>query len=113
MDDLTDDVDTIDIKDTEELTKATAELAKVKKEAGIEEGAIDPAEYGDIGKGYLSGFNKPHSLNDDDLETLGCRIVKQLYKGDFKAAKAKACNYCNAAGSCSQYASLKSQGLID
>jgi len=78
-----------DIKDTEELTKATAELAKVKKEAGIEEGAIDPAEYGDIGKGYLSGFNKPHSLNDDDLETLGRRIVKQLYKGDFKAAKAK------------------------
>jgi hypothetical protein len=81
-----------DIKDTEELTKATAELAKVKKEAGIEEGAIDPAEYGDIGKGYLLGFNKPHSLNDDDLETLGRKIVKQLYKGDFEAAKAKFLN---------------------
>ena len=83
-------------KDTEELTKAVEDLSKAKKEAGIEEkvanssdDVIDPAEYGDIGKGYLSGFNKPHSLNDDDLETLGRKIVKQLYKGDFDSAKAK------------------------
>ena len=83
-------------KDTEELTKAVEDLSKAKKEAGIEEkvanssdDVIDPAEYGDIGKGYLSGFNKPHSLNDDDLETLGRKIVKQLYKGDFDKAKAK------------------------
>ena len=83
-------------KDTEELTKAVEDLAKAKEEAGIEEkvakssdDVIDPAEYGDIGAAYLKGFNKPHSLNADDLETLGRKIVKQLYKGDFDKAKAK------------------------
>ena len=50
---------------------------------------IDPADYGDIGKGYLDGFNKPNSLDADQLETLGRKIVKQLYKGDFDKAKAK------------------------
>ena len=55
----------------------------------VDEYAIDPAEYGDIGAAYLKGFNKPHSLNLDQLETLGRKIVKQLYKGDFEAAKAK------------------------
>ena len=78
-----------DIKDTEELTKATAELAKVKKEAGIEEGAIDPAEYGDIADAYLKGFHRKNNLSLDQLETLGRKIVKQLYKGDFESAKAK------------------------
>ena len=78
-----------EIAKTKELTQAVQDLESAKKEAGIEEGAIDPAEYGDIGKGYLSGFNKPHSLNADDLETLGRKIVKQLYKGDFDKAKAK------------------------
>ena len=61
-------------------------------ETSLEEGVddvIDPAEYGDIGAAYLKGFNKPHSLNLDQLEKLGRKIVKQLYKGDFKAAKAK------------------------
>jgi|TARA_R110002051_G_scaffold29329_1_gene68508 hypothetical protein len=78
-----------EIAKTKELTQAVQDLESAKKEAGIEEGAIDPAEYGDIGAAYLKGFNKPHSLNADDLETLGRKIVKQLYKGDFKAAKAK------------------------
>ena len=85
-----------EIAKTKELTQAVQDLESAKKEAGIEEkvanssdDVIDPAEYGDIGKGYLSGFNKPHSLNDDDLETLGRKIVKQLYKGDFDKAKAK------------------------
>ena len=78
-----------EITATKELTKAVQDLDSAKKEAGIEEGAIDPAEYGDIGVEYLKGFNRPHSLNADDLETLGRKIVKQLYKGDFKAAKAK------------------------
>ena len=31
-------------------------------------------EYGDIGAAYLKGFNKPHSLNADDLETLGRKL---------------------------------------
>ena len=55
---------------------------------GIED-VIDPADYGVIGQNYLAGFKKPHSLNADDLEMLGRKIVKQLYKGDFKAAMAK------------------------
>ena len=78
-----------EITATKELTKAVQDLDSAKKEAGIEEGAIDPAEYGDIGVEYLKGFNRPHSLNADDLETLGRKIVKQLYKGDFDKAKAK------------------------
>lgn len=63
-----------------------------RKDEGSVEDVIDPAEYGDIGKGYLAGFDKPHSLNDDDLETLGRKVVQSLYKGDFKAAKAKFIN---------------------
>jgi len=39
-----------------------------------------------IGSGYLEGFNRPHSLNNGELEILGKRIVKQLYKGDKDAA---------------------------
>ena len=50
---------------------------------------IDPADYGLIGQGYLAGFGRKHTLNLDQLEQLGRKIVKQLYKGDFEAAKAK------------------------
>ena len=76
-----------DIKDTEELTKATAELAKAKEEAGIEEDATPKGEdffydYLDIGMSYLEGFGKKHSLDDNQLEKLGKKIVDQLYKGD-------------------------------
>jgi len=39
-----------------------------------------------IGSGYLEGFNRPHSLNNGELEMLGKKIVKQLYKGDKNAA---------------------------
>ena len=39
-----------------------------------------------IGSGYLEGFNRPHSLNNGELEILGKKIVKQLYKGDKNAA---------------------------
>ena len=39
-----------------------------------------------IGSGYLEGFNRPHSLNNGELEILGKRIIKQLYKGDKDAA---------------------------
>jgi len=69
-----------------DLVRAAKELGDLKE--GVED-VIDPAEYGDIGVAYLKGFNKPHSLDLDQLETLGRKIVKQLYKGDFKAAKAK------------------------
>ena len=43
----------------------------------------------DIGRGYIEGFNRPHSLTNGDLETLGKKIVDSLYKGDIGAAKAK------------------------
>ena len=42
-----------------------------------------------IGIGYLKGFNREHSLTKDELEVLGKRIVKQLYKGNIEKAKAK------------------------
>ena len=60
-----------------------------EKVAKSVEDVIDPADYGAIGQGYLKGFNKPHSLDADQLETLGRKVVKSLYKGDFDAAKAK------------------------
>ena len=60
-----------------------------EKVAKSVEDVIDPADYGEIGKGYLKGFNKPHSLNADDLEVLGRKVVQSLYKGDLEAAKAK------------------------
>ena len=60
-----------------------------EKMANTVDDVIDPADYGLIGQGYLKGFNKPHSLNADDLETLGRKVVDSLYKGDFDKAKAK------------------------
>ena len=74
-------------KDTEELTKAMSDLAKAKEEAGIEEDATPKGEdffydYLDIGMSYLEGFGKKHSLDDNQLEKLGKKIVDQLYKGD-------------------------------
>ena len=70
----------------QDLIRAAKELGDLSE--GVED-VIDPAEYGDIGDAYLKGFDKPHSLDLDQLEKLGRKIVKQLYKGDFKAAKAK------------------------
>lgn len=43
-------------------------------------------DYEDIGQFYLEGFNRPHSLTQDELGVLGKRIVNQLYKGDIGAA---------------------------
>ena len=63
--------------------------AMEEKVAKTVDDVIDPADYGLIGQGYLKGFNRPHKLNADDLETLGRKVVKSLYKGDFDKAKAK------------------------
>ena len=60
-----------------------------EKTANSVEDVVDPADYGSIGSGYLKGFNKPHSLDLDQLETLGRKVVSSLFKGDFDAAKAK------------------------
>ena len=70
-------------------TEEESVLGLEEKIAKTVDDVIDPADYGLIGKGYLDGFKKPHSLNDDDLEVLGRKIVKQLYKGDFDKAKDK------------------------
>jgi len=73
-----------EIAKTKELTQAVQDLDTAKKEAGIEEnGEKDHwADYTDIGMFYLEGFGKEHTLNDEQLELLGKKIVKQLYKGD-------------------------------
>tara|TARA_R110000787_G_scaffold22082_1_gene64485 strand:- start:1797 stop:3743 length:1947 start_codon:yes stop_codon:yes gene_type:complete len=70
-------------------TEEESVLGLEEKIAKTVDDVIDPADYGLIGKGYLDGFQKPYSLNDDDLEVLGRKIVKQLYKGDFDKAKDK------------------------
>jgi len=61
-------------------TKLDAVINK-KKEAGIEEDTSDAMDYDTnvaIAQGYLQGFNRPHSLNKDELEVVGRKIVKQL-----------------------------------
>ena len=44
------------------------------------------ADFQDIGQAYLENMGRPHSLTNDELEFLGKRIVKQLYKGDISKA---------------------------
>ena len=44
------------------------------------------ADYQDIGIFYLDGFNRKHSLTNDELEILGKKIVDRLYKGDIDKA---------------------------
>ena len=71
-----------------DMDNATGWHDDPRKDEGSEE-AVDPAVHGDIGAAYLAGFNKEHSLSLDQLEELGRKIVKQIYKGDIEAAKAK------------------------
>ena len=76
-----------EIEKTKELTSAIKDLEAAKKEAGIDEDATPKGEdffydYLDIGMSYLDGFGKKHSLDDNQLEKLGKKIVDQLYKGD-------------------------------
>ena len=83
---LSEDTDA-EIEKTKELTSAIKDLEAAKKEAGIEEDATPKGEdffydYLDIGMSYLEGFGKKHSLDDNQLEKLGKKIVDQLYKGD-------------------------------
>ena len=75
-----------EIAKTKELTTAIKDLDSAKKEAGIEEGEDNWADYTDIGQSYLEGFGKEHTLDDNQLEELGKKIVKQLYKGDIGKA---------------------------
>jgi len=94
----------VDEKDKPELKKLSKALTNsvkahqdqkkaldkaINTEGEVSDDVIDPADYGTIGANYLDGFNRPHTLSDDQLEDLGRRIVKQLYKGDFKAAMAR------------------------
>ncbi len=83
---LSEDTDA-EIAKTKELTAAIQDLESAKKEAGIEEDTTPKkedfwADYQDIGQFYLEGFGREHTLTDSQLEELGKKIVKQLYKGD-------------------------------
>lgn len=60
-----------------------------EKEAKSVEDVVDPHDYVEIGQGYLKGFKRPHSLKDADLETLGRKVVKVLFRGNLDKAKAK------------------------
>ena len=86
--DIEDDIKALDAYDAK-----LDDVIKKKQEAGIEEkvaksvdDVIDPADYVDIGRGYVDGFRRPHSLDDDQLEELGRKVTKQLYKGDIDKA---------------------------
>ena len=70
-------------------TEEESVLGLEEMEAKSVDDVIDPADYGDIAKGYLKGFGRKYTLNDDELETVGRRIVQGPYKGDFKSAKSK------------------------
>lgn len=59
-----------------------------EKAAQTVDDVIDPEDYILIGQGYIKGFGRPHKLTYDELETLGRKVVKSLYKGDFDKAKA-------------------------
>ena len=65
-------------------------VIKKKEEAGLTEedtsDAMDYDTYVALAQGYLQGFNRPHSLNKDELEVVGRKIVKQLYKGNIDRA---------------------------
>ena len=68
-------------KELGDLKEAYADLSpEERKEVGIQ------YDYEDIGQFYLEGFNRPHSLTDEELGILGKKIVNQLYKGDIGAA---------------------------
>ena len=82
--DIEDDIKALDAYDAK-----LDDVIKKKEEAGIEEDASDAVDYDDyvdIGRGYVDGFRRPHSLNDDQLEVLGRKVTKQLYKGDIDKA---------------------------
>ena len=66
----------------ENVAKIDAMLGTIDEDASD----ADRITYIDIGSGYLQGFNRPHSLNKDELETLGRKIVSSLYKGDIDRA---------------------------
>ena len=82
-----------ELSDYEKKRGAAIEKSMAKEESvlGLEEDATPKGEdftydYEDIGQFYLEGFNRPHSLNNSELEMLGKIIVKQLYKGDIGKA---------------------------
>ena len=58
------------------------DIMKVTKEDATPKGEDFFYDYLDIGMSYLEGFGKKHSLDDNQLEKLGKKIVDQLYKGD-------------------------------
>ena len=71
----------------QDLLRAAKELGDLKEsDPSIPLEKDFTYDYEDIGQFYLEGFNRPHSLTQDELGVLGKRIVNQLYKGDIGAA---------------------------
>ena len=75
--------------DTDYMQRRRADNDYNEAQATSVADVIDPADYIEIAQNYLDGFDDTHTLSMDQLEELGRRIVKQLYKGDFKAAMAR------------------------
>ena len=70
-----------------DLIRAANELGDLKEsDPSIPLNKDFTYDYEDIGQFYLEGFNRPHSLTQDELGILGKKIVNQLYKGDIGAA---------------------------
>ena len=71
----------------QDLLRAAKELGDLKEsDPSIPLEKDFTYDYEDIGQFYLEGLNRPHSLTDEELGTLGKKIVNQLYKGDIGAA---------------------------
>jgi len=75
--------------DTDYMQRRKAEKDYNEAHVTSVEDVIDPADYIEIAQNYLDGMDDTHTLSMDQLEELGRRIVKQLYKGDIKAAMAR------------------------
>lgn len=82
LDDKEEQVDRI----SQKVDNLTDKISNIKFEEDASD-AIDYDTYVEIGKGYLAGFKRPHSLNDDELETLGRKVVSSLYKGNIDRAE--------------------------
>ncbi len=101
-----------------DVTTAAPDHTEEESVLGLEEDATQKGEdftydYEDIGQFYLEGFNKPHSLNNSELEILGKRIVKQLYKGDIGKAYDDLSKHANIKEGTDNEMELKGREMVD
>jgi len=101
-----------------DVTTAAPDHTEEESVLGLEEDATPKGEdftydYEDIGQFYLEGFNRPHSLNNSELEMLGKRIVKQLYKGDIGKAYDDLSKHANVKEGTDNEKELKGREMVD